>query len=110
MRVVVTRPQADAERTAGVLRARGHEVLLAPLMKVENVAADLAGRWAGVIVTSANAPAAADANPGSKALFALPAFAVGERSADAARRAGFKDVTASAGDVGDLVRTLIARR
>ena len=43
MRVVVTRPQADGERTAAALEALGHEVLVAPLMRVEPVAADLAG-------------------------------------------------------------------
>ena len=48
MRVVVTRPQADGERTAAALRARGHEVLVAPLMKVEAVAADLSGKWGAV--------------------------------------------------------------
>ena len=40
MRLVVTRPQADSERTAAALRARGHEVLVAPLMRVEPVAAE----------------------------------------------------------------------
>jgi uroporphyrinogen-III synthase len=110
MRVVVTRPQADGERTAGALRARGHDVLLAPLMKVEAVMADLAGHWAAVIVTSANAPAVIAANPGGKALFALPAFAVGQRSADAARQAGFKHVTTANGDVRELVQALIAHR
>jgi uroporphyrinogen-III synthase len=40
----------------------------------------------------------------------LPAFAVGQRSADAARQAGFKDVTTANGDVRDLMQTLIARR
>ena len=110
MRVVVTRPQADGERTAGLLRARGHEVLLAPLMKVEVVTANLAGDWGGVIITSANAPVAIAANPGGKALFVLPAFAVGQRSADAARQAGFRHVTASGGDVRDLVQTIVTRR
>ena len=32
MSVVVTRPQADSERSAAALRARGHTVLVAPLM------------------------------------------------------------------------------
>ncbi len=49
MRVVVTRPQADGARTAAALEARGHEVLLAPLLQVEGVAADLSGAWGGVI-------------------------------------------------------------
>ena len=44
---LVTRPQADSERTAAALRARGHEVLVAPLLRVEPVAADLSGGWGG---------------------------------------------------------------
>ena len=43
MRVVVTRPRVDAERTATVLRACGHEVLMAPLMHIEPIAANLDG-------------------------------------------------------------------
>jgi len=109
MRVVVTRPQADGERTASMLRARGHQVLVAPLMKVETVAADLAGNWAAVAITSANAPGAIAANPRAKALFAMPLFAVGQRSAEAARQAGFSNVTSAGGDVRDLVRMLTAQ-
>ena len=110
MRVVVTRPRADSERTATVLHARGHEVLVAPLMKVEAVAADLSGTWAAVIVTSANAPGAIAANPAHSALTKLPVYAVGQRSAEAAREAGFVEVTSAGGDVRDLVRTLVAQR
>jgi len=109
MRLVVTRPQADGERTAAALRAHGHEVLVAPLLRVEPTAADLSGNWGAVIITSANAPLAIAGNPACKALFRLPAFAVGRRSADAAREAGFTDVTSAGGDVRDLVR-LIAER
>ncbi len=110
MRLVVTRPQADSERTAAVLRARGHEVLIAPLLQVEPVAADLSGGWGGVIVTSANAPGAIAGHPACDKLTKLPLFAVGERSADAARRAGFSDVSSACGDVRDLVRLIAARR
>ena len=72
-----------AERTAAALEALGHEVLVAPLMRIEPVAADLAGTWSAIVITSANAlqavPATAD---GVKP---LPVFAVGDRSAEAAR-------------------------
>src|ERR1700688_792359 len=110
MSVVVTRPQADSERSAAALRARGHTVLVAPLLRVEPVAADLSGGWGAVIITSANAPGAIASNLACKALLKLPLFAVGRRSADAARQAGFSDVTAPAGDVADLVRLIAARR
>ena len=109
MRLVVTRPQSDSERTAAALRARGHEVLVAPLMRVEPVAGNFSGHWGGVIITSANAPGAIADSPAGKALFKLPLFAVGRRSADAARQAGFSNVTAAGGDVRDLVK-LIAER
>jgi uroporphyrinogen-III synthase len=109
MRLVVTRPQADSERTAAALRARGHEVLVAPLMRVEPVAADLSGTWGAVIITSANVPGAIAGYPACNELFKLPLFAVGRRSADAARQAGFSNVTSAGGDLRDLVQ-LIAER
>jgi uroporphyrinogen-III synthase len=107
MRVVITRPQADGERTATALRARGHEVLVAPVMRVEVIAASLAGEWDAVIVTSANAPNAIAQNPARDALIKRPLFAVGQRSAEAARQTGFINVTSAGGDVRDLVRTLV---
>src|SRR5450756_2376011 len=109
MRMVVTRPQADSERTAAALRARGHAVLVAPLLRVEPVAADLSGIWGAVIITSANAPGAIVGISARAALVKLPLIAVGQRSADAARQAGFTDVTSAGGDVRDLVQ-LIAER
>jgi len=105
MRVAVTRPQADAERTANVLRARGHEVLLAPLMRVEPVAVDLSGDWSAVAITSANAlTAIAQASALSK-LQNLPLFAVGGRSAAAAT--GFAQVHSADGEVHGLVRLIL---
>ena len=109
MMIAVTRPQADGDRTATALRARGHQVLVAPLMRVEPVAADLAGSWAAVIITSANAPGAIAGHTARAALSKLPAYAVGRRSAEAARQAGFSEVATAGGDVRDLVR-LIAER
>lgn len=109
MRIVVTRPHPDAERTADNLRARGHQVLVAPLMRVEPVEADLAGAWGGIVITSANALAAIADNPARPGLLALPVYAVGRRSAQAAEASGFASVSAADGDAQDLVR-LIAER
>ncbi len=109
MRIVVTRPEADGERTACTLRAAGHEVLLAPLMRIEPIDADLAGSWGAVVITSANAPAALADHPARAALLERPLFAVGRRTARAALQAGFVDVCSAGGDVRDLVR-LIAER
>jgi uroporphyrinogen-III synthase len=110
MHLIVTRPQTESARTANALRARGHEVLEAPMMRVESLAADLAGSWGAVIVTSANAPAAVADNPARASILNLPVFAVGRRTAEAAREAGFENVVSAGGDVHDLVNFIAERR
>jgi uroporphyrinogen-III synthase len=105
MRIVVTRPQADGARTATALEALGHEVLVAPLMRIEPVAAALAGTWSAIVITSANALQAAAISE----FKSLPVFAVGSRTAEAARQAGFATVSATNGDTKNLVRLIAAR-
>jgi uroporphyrinogen-III synthase len=109
MRLLVTRPEPDAARTAEVLRAQGHTVLVAPLMRTETIAADFGGPFAAVLLTSANAARALAAHPRKAELLALPAFAVGARSAEAARDTGFTQVTSADGALGDLVRLIAPR-
>ncbi len=106
MRLLVTRPEPDGERTAADLRALGHDVILAPLLRVELVPdADLGnGPWAAILLTSANGARAIAAHKRRGELIALPMLAVGEASAAAARSAGFSDVTSAGGDGGDLAR------
>lgn len=106
MRVLVTRPEPDNARTAEALRAQGHEVLLAPLLRIEPVAnADLgAPPWAAVLMSSANGARAVAAHPRRGELVMLPALVVGRSSADAARGAGFANVISADGDAGDLAR------
>jgi uroporphyrinogen-III synthase len=110
MRLLVTRPQPDAERTAGALRARGHETLVAPLMTIETLTpAITAGPWHAVLLTSANAARALSSHRQRAGILARPAFAVGRQSADAARIAGFADVTTADGNASDLVGLVAAR-
>jgi uroporphyrinogen-III synthase len=111
VRLLLTRPEPEAQRTAAHLRARGHQVVIAPLLRIEPVAdAEIgAGPWAAILVTSANAAAAAAAHPRFATLRPLPVFAVGARSAAALREAGFADVTSADGDVSNLVRVVTER-
>ena len=110
MRLLVTRPEPDGERTAASLRARGHEVTLAPLLRIEPVAFDLPQQsFAAVVFTSANAARALAGHPARAALTALPALVVGRHSADAAREVGFREVTSADGDRDDLATLLRAR-
>jgi len=106
--VLVTRPQPDDELTAHALRAKGFEVLLAPMLRFEQVAGhdDASGRYGAVIVTSASALRAAEA--GLAAIRSLPLFAVGERTAEAARAAGFRAVAVAEGNVAALRELIVA--
>jgi uroporphyrinogen-III synthase len=110
MRLLVTRPLPDAERTAATLRARGHEVMVGALMRIELLPhADLgAGPWAGVLLTSANAVRALAEHARRAELMLLPAFAVGERTAQAAKDAGLGDVVSANGNAEDLARLVAA--
>jgi uroporphyrinogen-III synthase len=111
VRLLLTRPEPDAQRTAAALRARGHDVIAAPLLRIEP-AADAqigAGPWAAVLITSANAAHAVTAHARTTKLRALPVFAVGRRSADAMAAAGFADVTSADGNASDLARLVAAR-
>jgi len=111
VRLLLTRPEPDAQRTAAALRAHGHDVIVAPLLRIAPVAdAPIgAGPWAAILITSANAAHALAAHAGATELRALPVFAVGRRSADAMAAAGFAGVTSADGNVGDLARLVAAR-
>ncbi|MBN8965547.1 MAG: uroporphyrinogen-III synthase [Rhizobiales bacterium] len=102
MRLLVTRP---------ALRAQGHDVMLAPMLRIEPVVdADFgAPPWSAVLLTSANAARTLAIHPRRDELAALPVLTVGSGTADAARAAGFADVTSADGDARDLVRLVAAR-
>jgi uroporphyrinogen-III synthase len=110
MRLLVTRPEPDAQRTASALRQRGHHVTVAPLLRIEPVAANLGpGPWDALVMTSANSCRASAQHPQRRQLFALPVFTVGRHSAETARSLGFKDVTSAEGNAAELARLLKER-
>jgi uroporphyrinogen-III synthase len=104
MAVLVTRPHPDDETTAAALRAKGFEVLLAPMLRFEPVAFrdDMDARYGAVIVTSANALRGIEPHLKGHRMLELPLFAVGEHTALAARRAGFSHVMSANGDAASL--------
>jgi len=104
VRLLVTRPEEDAERTAASLRARGHSVVVAPLLHIEALPdAEIgSGPWAAILVTSANAAFAIARHPRGAELKNVPVLAVGERSAQAMRAAGFAEVISAGGDLARL--------
>ncbi|ABE37707.1 uroporphyrinogen-III synthase [Rhodopseudomonas palustris] len=104
MAMLVTRPQPDNDATAAALRAKGYDVLLAPMLRFEPLPFpdDQDTITTGVIVTSANALRAIEHQPGFARLLKLPLFAVGKHTARAARDAGFQDVVVADGDAARL--------
>jgi uroporphyrinogen-III synthase len=107
MRLLITRPASEGARTAATLQSKGHETLLAPLLRIEWLAADFdPGPWDGVIMTSANAARALSGHARRDELLPLKLFAVGRNTAQAARACGFRDVVSADGDVSDLVDLL----
>src|SRR5579872_1922895 len=110
VRLVVTRPQPGADRTAAALRARGHAVLVAPLLRIEAIidAEIAAGPFAAILATSANAAAAIARHKRFAELRALPVFAVGDHSAQAMRAVGFADGSAAHGDLHGLADLVAA--
>src|ERR1700704_1777136 len=93
VRLLVTRPEPDAERTAAALRSRGHQVEIAALLRIESIPdAELGpGPWSALVVTSANALRALESHPRRAELLGARVFAVGRSTAAAARAAGFLD-------------------
>jgi uroporphyrinogen-III synthase len=110
MAVLVTRPHPDAEATASALRAKGLEVLLAPMLRFEPVAFhdDADAHYGAVIVTSANALRGIEPHLAGSRLLRLPLFAVGEHTAAAAQSAGFHNVIPASGDAASLRDCVLA--
>lgn len=107
MRLLITRPKPEAERTAEALRAYGHDVLMAPMLCFDPVHCILPDQaFAAVVMTSANAARALHAQSWRERLTSLPAFTVGRHTADAAHATGFLEVYSADGDRNDLAKML----
>lgn len=105
MRLIVTRPEPDASRTAQALAALGHEAILSPMLDIFPVRDVRLPRqaWQAVLATSSNAVRALSAHPDRGALLGLPLLAVGDRTALEARRAGFDAARSAGGALDDLL-------
>jgi len=106
--VWITRAEPGASTTAERVAALGHRPLIAPLLRIEPVEAEVDLRGVGALAfTSANGVRAfAAACP----VRDLRVFAVGAGTATAAKAAGFKAVLSADGDVAALAERIAARR
>jgi uroporphyrinogen-III synthase len=109
LRVALTRPIAEAERSAVLLRARGFEPVIAPVMEVYGTSAEPPhASFDAVLATSANAFAflAPDART---RLRALPLHVAGERTAEAGQAIGLGPVAKPCADASALAAALATR-
>jgi uroporphyrinogen-III synthase len=103
LRLLVTRPEPDAGRSAAALQNRGHQTLVAPLMTVEPTGNRFGlGPFGGVLATSANAIRAIADHRRREELLGLMLLTVGARTAQAGRELGFRDVRSADGDDREL--------
>ncbi len=104
-RVLVTRAAAQGEGTAARLRARGHTAVLAPLVRIERMAARLPPALQAILATSRNGAEALAEATGRRD---VPVLAVGEATARTLREAGFADVRSANGDADALAALALA--
>ncbi len=103
---MILRPAAGAQRSAQRARALGLEPITAPLFTVRPLAWPLPdpSRFEALILTSANA--ALEAGDGLTSFRKLPCYAVGETTAEAAKKAGLRNPRIGPGDGVALVRIM----
>jgi uroporphyrinogen-III synthase len=113
MRVLITRPQRQGERTAQRLIELGHEAVMMPLSEPVHdgaaAIAALAKTTGALAITSAEAVRALSDQAASLTQHLdRPLYAVGNATAEAATAAGFRTVKAASGDGGDLADLIAA--
>ena len=109
-RLLLTRPRPESRALAAALKAHGVDSLIEPMLTIRldaDARFDPAGAQA-ILLTSANG-ARALAAAGGTAARRLPVLAVGQATAEAARRGGFEKVESANGDVDDLAALAAAR-
>lgn len=109
-RVLVTRPEPGASRTAARLKVLGFVPVVLPLTRIEPVPpADwpAPSKVGAVAIASANAVRHAPAGR-LRGIAHLPTYAVGEKTGAAAREAGLAVADAGAGDAESLVQRIAA--
>jgi uroporphyrinogen-III synthase len=105
-RVLVTRPEPGASRTAARLRALGIVPVVLPLSRTVPLPVEpLPALFDAVLATSANALRHAPDHL-VQGLSGLPLLAIGGATATAARQRGFRAVTSADGSAADLVQLL----
>lgn len=112
MKMLVTRPEPDAQSTLARLEALGIEAIAAPCMVRQTLDTSLPppDGFAAMVLTSANAIRSMIDRDAVAQFRHLPVFAVGDRTASEASLAGFTRVSSAAGAFQDLVNAMTIAR
>ena len=104
MRILLTRPEADARRSAQRLAALGHDAVIVPLFEIVATGAlQPDGAFTRLLATSAHA---FDVSHDTNDLKALRLDVVGARTAAVARESGFSRVETVAPDAKSLAMAI----
>ena len=107
-RMLVTRPEPDAQSTVLRLAGLGIEAVAAPLMVRQTLPVSLppAAGFQAMVLTSTNALRSLADRGVLDDYLSLPVFSVGDRTAREAEAAGFTRVSSAAGALQDLVNAI----
>lgn len=104
MKLIVTRPEPAASKTAEKLRALGHEVAVSPVLEIVATGSEMpSGGFSMVIITSANALRVLEQHGFDQTLLDIPIYVVGDETAKKARELGFHNVHSATGNAKDLL-------
>lgn len=111
LRILVTRPEPDANRTARHLRALGIEPVIAPMLRMKTlpVPAFEPDRYGAIAITSANAVRALEQIGQTATLSHLCVYAVGDHTAGKAREAGFSRIAHAQNTLASLAHLIASQ-
>ena len=109
MRLLVTRPEPDAEETAARLTAMGHEAICQPMLRVVFAPPPEAlPAPAAIVATSRNGVRALVGWPLGDRWRTVPIFVTGKGTAAMARESGFADVRPGGTDAASVADRLMS--
>ena len=110
MKLIVTRPEPAASRTAEKLRALGHEVAVSPVLEIVATETKMPnGDFSMIIITSANALRIFERQGFDQSLLKTAIYVVGDKTAQKAKDLGFQNVHSAAGNAENLAELIKSR-
>ena len=102
--ILTTRPESDSLKDVAYLKDKGFEAISSPLLTIRALGAELPSikDFDSVVLTSQHAASLIK----DKDVLALPCFAVGEATAQAASEAGFKSIISGESNARDLTEII----